>query len=75
MQPDPLPALEGLPVQINAGLADPIVTPGQSDALATLLRRAGATVSVEWIEGGHRLTQVDLEVGRRFLAGLSASAR
>ena len=48
---------------------------GQSEALATLLRRAGATVSVEWIEGGHRLTQVDLEVGRRFLAGLSSGAR
>ena len=75
LQPDPLPALGGLPVQINAGLADPIVTPGQSDALATLLRRAGATVSVEWIEGGHRLTQVDLETGRRFLTGLSSGAR
>lgn len=74
LQPDPLPALGGLPVQIHAGRADPIVTPAQSEALATLLRRAGATVSVEWIDGGHRLTRADLDAGSRFLAGVSGGA-
>ena len=68
--PDPLPALGGLPVQLNAGTADPIVSPEQSEALAALLQRAGASVSLEWIEGGHRLTRQDLEVGRSFLTGL-----
>jgi predicted esterase len=66
--PDPLPALTGVPVQINAGAADPIVTPAQSEALGDLLRRAGASVSLDWIRGGHGLTQPDLEVGARFLA-------
>jgi predicted esterase len=66
--PDPLPALGGIPVQLNAGTADPIVSPEQSEALAELLRRAGAAVSLEWIDGGHRLTRQDLEIGRRFLS-------
>ena len=66
--PDPLPALGGVPVQINAGTTDPIVTPAQSKALADLLRRAGAEVSIDWIRGGHGLTPSDVEVGRRFLS-------
>lgn len=67
--PDPLPALAGVPVQINAGTADPIVTPAQSEALAELLRRAGAAVTIDWIRGGHGLAPQDLDVGARFLAG------
>jgi len=66
--PDPLPALGGLPVQINAGLADPIVTPAQSEALGDLLRRAGADVSLDWIRAGHSLVPSDLDIGARFLS-------
>ena len=72
--PDPLPALGGAPVQINAGLADPIVPPEQSEALADLLRRAGANVSLDWLNVGHTLSSTDLEIGARFLAGLSGGA-
>jgi phospholipase/carboxylesterase len=71
--PDPMPVLAGVPVQINAGTADPIVTPAQSEALAALLRRAGAAVTIDWVRGGHGLTQQDLELGARFLAGLTDS--
>jgi phospholipase/carboxylesterase len=73
--PDPLPSLGGVPVQINAGLADPIVTPDQSEALGDLLRRAGANVSLDWIRGGHNLTESDLEIGVRFLGGYASAAR
>jgi phospholipase/carboxylesterase len=66
--PDPLPALSGVRVQINAGTADPIVTPAQSEALAELLRRAGAAVTIDWIRGSHGLSPQDLEIGARFLA-------
>jgi predicted esterase len=66
--PDPLPALDGVPVQINAGTADPIVTPEQSEALGELLRRAGAAVSLDWVRGSHGLTPSDVEIGARFLA-------
>jgi phospholipase/carboxylesterase len=72
--PDPLPALGGVPVQINAGLADPIVPPAQSEALADLLRRAGAEVSIDWLPVGHALNGADLEIGERFLAELSGVA-
>jgi predicted esterase len=71
--PDPLPTLGGVPVQINAGTADPIVTPAQSEALAELLRRAGAAVTIDWIRGGHQLAARDLEVGAHFLAGVPAA--
>jgi len=72
--PDPLPSLDGVPVQINAGLADPIVTPEQSEALGALLRSAGAQVSLDWLEGGHNLGSKDLEIGARFLAQVSTTA-
>ena len=69
--PDPLPTLTGVPVQINAGTADPIVTPAQSEALGKLLERVGAAVTVDWIRGGHGLTPTDVEIGTRFLAGIA----
>ena len=68
--PDPLPKLEGKPVQLNAGRADPLVQPEQSKALADLLSRAGASVSLEWIAGGHGLTRADLETGSRWLSSV-----
>jgi phospholipase/carboxylesterase len=74
LEPDPLPVLDGAPVQINAGTADPIVTPAQSEALGSLLQRAGASVSVDWIRAGHGLTRQDLDVGRQFLAKLAGGA-
>ncbi len=74
LEPDPLPALGGVPVQINAGTADPIVTPAQSEALGALLQRAGASVSVDWIRAGHGLARQDLDVGQRFLAQVVGSA-
>jgi predicted esterase len=70
--PEPLPELRGVPVQILAGRADPIVTPAQSEALAELLTRAGADVRASWIDGGHGLTRDDVESGRRFLQEMAA---
>src|SRR6476619_1902895 len=72
--PDPLPQLGGVPVQINAGVADPIVTTEQSEALGALLRQAGAQVSLDWLEAGHNLGSKDLEIGARFLAQVSTTA-
>jgi predicted esterase len=73
--PDPLPVLGGVPVQINAGTADPIVTPAQSEALAALLRRAGAAVTIDWVRGSHGLAQQDLEIGAKFLEGLTIAGQ
>jgi phospholipase/carboxylesterase len=75
MVPDPLPALDGAPVQIHAGTGDQIIRPDLSEALADLLRKAGARVSFEWIQAGHSLTSADLSLGAAFLAGLAAGVR
>ena len=72
--PDPLPELGGVPVQINAGVADPIVTPEQSEALGALLRQAGASVSLDWVKVGHTLSPTDLDIGERFLGRMSGAA-
>jgi phospholipase/carboxylesterase len=66
--PDPLPALNGTPVQIVAGRMDPIVPPAGTEALAELLRTSGAAVRIAWLAGGHGLTREDLEIGQRWLA-------
>jgi predicted esterase len=65
--PEPLPSLKETRVAILAGRADPMVAPDQSEALADLLRKAGADVEVAWVAGGHGLTREDLEVGKRWL--------
>jgi phospholipase/carboxylesterase len=72
--PDPLPDLAGVAVRINAGQADPLVPREQSEALASLLSRAGAAVSLEWIGGGHGLTRADLETGARWLREVATRA-
>jgi predicted esterase len=72
--PDTLPDLRGVPVQIHAGQADPLVPPPQSEALAGLLREAGASVSLQWIPGGHALTRADLELGKSWF-GISSLSR
>jgi len=72
--PDPLPQLGGVPVEIVAGRADPIVPPPQTEALADLLRTSGARVDVDWLPGGHGLTREDLEIGTRWF-GLSSLSR
>jgi predicted esterase len=72
--PERPPDLGGIPVQINAGQADPLVPPPQSEALARLLRAAGADVRLEFIPSGHALTRQDLESGRAWF-GISSLSR
>ncbi len=68
--PQPLPALDRVPVQIIAGRRDPIVPADQTEALAELLSRAGADVRVSWLAGAHGLTREDLDIGRAWLAAV-----
>ena len=72
--PETLPDLAGVPVQIHAGQADPLVPPPQSEALATLLREAGASVELRWVAAGHALTREDLESGKAWF-GVSSLSR
>ncbi len=71
--PDPLPALHEVRVLIAAGRQDPIVSPEQSQALADLLERAGAEVTMHWSNSGHGLSREDLEAGERWMMQASTA--
>jgi predicted esterase len=47
------------------------VTPAQTDALADLLRRAGAAVTLARVPGGHGLTREDVAIGRQWLGRIT----
>ena len=69
--PDPLPSLQEVRVLIAAGRHDPIASPEQTQALADLLARAGADVTMHWSPAGHNLSPEDLEAGSRWMGELS----
>lgn len=51
----------GTPVFIGAGRADPIASPAEAEALADLLRAAGANVTLAWQPGGHTLSHTEVQ--------------
>ena len=69
---DRMPQLAGRRVLISEGRYDPIVPRAQGEELATMLRDAGADVTLEWREAGHNLVQDDVDASRRWLASLDA---
>jgi predicted esterase len=69
--PDP-PDLTGLPAFIAAGRYDPLVPPAQSEALAGLLRRYGAAVTLHWQQGDHSIGREELAAARTWLDALRA---
>ena len=68
--PPTLPKLDGVPVLIAAGNADPIIPPENARQLENLLRRAGALVDARFENAGHRLSAETLETTKRWLAQL-----
>ena len=71
--PAPLPALQDVRVLIAAGRHDPIAVPEQTQALADLLARSGADVTVHWSAAGHNLIPDDLQAGARWMAEVSTA--
>jgi len=67
LQPPELPDLHGKAVFISAGRTDPMIPAPNADRLATMLREAGADVTLAWSPGGHNLTEEDVDVARRWL--------
>jgi predicted esterase len=68
--PDPVAALPGTAVLLSNGRADSMVAAVETERLATLLRSAGADLTLAWQPGGHQLTQADIDGARDWLAGL-----
>ncbi|GGG03188.1 alpha/beta hydrolase [Paenibacillus abyssi] len=55
-----LPDLSGTPVFIGAGKNDPICPPQETEDLLQLLEGAGASVTVQWEQRGHQLTNTEV---------------
>jgi phospholipase/carboxylesterase len=66
--PRTLPVLDGLPVLILSGAADPLVSATDRDRLAKLFSDAGAAVTYQVVPAGHNLAPQDVAAAARWLA-------
>ncbi len=70
IEPQPLPNLTGVRIFISGGRRDPIVAPGQTRRLASVLESAGAKVELYAHAGGHELGHDDLAAAAQWLSKL-----
>jgi predicted esterase len=68
--PSVLPNLDHAPVLLSSGQEDPIVPVENAERLATMLRDAGAEVTLHFQTTGHPLVFGDIEVAREWLKSL-----
>ena len=68
--PSVLPNLDHAPVLLSSGQEDPIVPVENAERLATMLRDAGAEVTLRFQTSGHPLVVGDIEVAREWLKSL-----
>lgn len=61
-----LPDLSGKPVFIGAGTNDPLCSPDETKELQFLLAGARAETKVHWEQGGHQLTESEIEAAARW---------
>jgi len=66
-EPSPLPNLAGTAVFVGAGKHDPVTAPEETQALVAMLRAAGAAVTVHWTDGGHGVTEAEVDAARHWL--------
>ncbi|HYW50490.1 MAG TPA: alpha/beta hydrolase [Gemmatimonadaceae bacterium] len=62
------PDLTGTRALMIQGLSDPLIPRENAERLAAMLQGAGASVSVEWQQGGHGLTPADVPLARTWLS-------
>jgi len=72
-EPDPLPGLAGTAVFIGAGRNDAMVPIDQTERLASILERSGASVTTHWGSGGHSITPGEITAAKRRLTEQSGS--
>ncbi|MCK1739696.1 alpha/beta hydrolase [Bradyrhizobium sp. 139] len=70
----PKAELDGKPVLLLSGQADPIVPASNSVRLAALLSESGASVSHRVLPAGHQLSQADVTLARNWISNVSAEA-
>ena len=65
--PEAVPDLAGIPVFLAAGKRDAFIPPEGTERLATLLREAGADLTLRWSDSGHQLEPEELDEVRGWL--------
>jgi phospholipase/carboxylesterase len=65
-EPDRPPSLQGTSVLISAGRQDPMIPQASTSRLATLLKQAGADVTLSWYDAGHGLVPREMEQATRW---------
>ena len=68
------PGLNGKPVLLLSGQADPIVAASNSAKLAALLSEAGARVDHKVLPAGHQLSQADVTLARSWISDVESKA-
>jgi len=68
LTPETLPDIPGTPVLLSNGRLDPLVTAEETEKLVSLLRSAGADITLSWQNSGHELTQRDVVTAKEWLA-------
>ncbi|WP_024506857.1 alpha/beta hydrolase [Bradyrhizobium sp. ARR65] len=68
----PKASLDGKPVLILSGQADPIVPAGNAGRLSTMLSDTGAKVVHKILPAGHQLSQADVRLAREWIASVDA---
>ena len=68
LTPETLPNIPGTPVLLSNGRLDPLVTAEETEKLVSLLRSAGAKITLSWQNSGHELTQRDVVTAKEWLA-------
>ena len=66
-EPDEKPQLEGKPVLMLSGKADPFMPVASRERLAMLLAESGAKLTHRTLDAGHNLTQNDLYIAAEWL--------
>ena len=70
----PKAELDGKPILLLSGQADPIVPANNSAHLAALLTQAGASVTHKVLPAGHQLSQADVTLARNWIGNVAAEA-
>lgn len=73
LRPEVMPDLGHAGVYMSAGRDDPMAPPDSAEELATLLTDAGAGVTLEWHDAGHRLGPEQVPPARAWLDKLTAA--
>jgi len=67
-EPEETPDLSGVPVFLAAGRRDTMISPDNTERLATILQEAGADLDLRWKNVGHPLTYEEIEEAREWLS-------